>query len=90
MRPERIVFLQKMFRTLIRNGVKIHIFTQNPHASTTNPYRKIFIEMMRRLFRKPVSTLDRMLHSTMDYTNPGENYVKRNVFRGIGLDAADF
>lgn len=85
MRPERIEFLRSMFSILLRNGVKVHIFTQNPYASKTNPYRKMFIEAMRRLFRVPVGSLEAMLHSTMDYTKPGENYIKSNIFRGIGL-----
>jgi phosphoglycolate phosphatase-like HAD superfamily hydrolase len=116
MRQERIDMLRDLFRTLFQNGVKIHIVTQNPYASITNPFRQIFIEMMWRLFNEDdreenysqhtdengesvtvyqstsqfVSLisrdeLDEMLHSTIDYTNPGELFLKRNILRGLGL-----
>jgi hypothetical protein len=52
MRPDRVEMLRDLFRTLLKNGVHIHIFTHNPYASTTNSYRQIFIEMMWRLFNE--------------------------------------
>jgi len=84
MKPERVDMLRDLFRTLRDNGVKIHILTHNPYASTANPYRKIFIEMMWRLFNWNTSSshreeLDQMLHSTVDYTDPGEPFLKRNI-----------
>ena len=78
MRPERVELLRDLFRTLLSNGVQVHIFTHNPYASTANPYRKIFIEMISRLFdsREDLDIQgvlhENMLHSTIDYTNPGE------------------
>lgn len=52
MRPERVEMLRDLFQTLLSNGVQVHVFTHNPYASTSNPYRKIFIEMMWRLFNQ--------------------------------------
>jgi hypothetical protein len=158
MRPDRVEMLRDLFQTLLSNGVQVHVFTHNPYASISNPYRKIFIEMMSRLFNQDSKNeysgeyktrsgnlvhihessshyvslvskedLDSMLHSTIDYTNPGEpannrcaalaslsaqvvasargvrglskrsegedpsglrreNALKRNMFRGLGLD----
>jgi len=85
MRPDRVEMLRDLFRTLLENGVQVHIFTHNPYASTTNPYRKIFIEMMSRLFDSR-ENLDCMLHSTIDYTKPGEPSLKSNILRGLDLD----
>lgn len=125
MRPERVKMLRDLFRTLLSNGVRVHIFTHNPYASTANSYRQIFIEMMWRLFNQRYvpfnqnsenqysreykdrkgnlvkivessshlvsliskEELDSMLHSTMDYTNEGEPFLKHNMMRVIGLDA---
>ena len=85
MQPDRVEMLRDLFRTLSKNGVQVHVFTHNPYASTANPYRKIFIEMMSRLFDSK-ENLDFMLHSTIDYTNSGERALKRNMFRGLDLD----
>jgi len=82
MRPERVEMLRDLFDTLSSNGVKIHIFTHNPYASTANPYRQIFIEMLLRLLNQR-EDVNQMLHSTIDYTKPGEPYLKRNMFAGI-------
>ena len=81
MRPDRVEMLRGLFHTLLSNNVQVHVFTQNPYASTANPYRKIFIEMMSRLFNS--RDLDSMLHSTIDYTNPEEPALKRNMLRGF-------
>ena len=116
MRPERVKMLRDLFRTLLSNGVRVHIFTHNPYASTANSYRQIFIEIMWRMFNENSENqysreykdrkgnlvkivessshlvslisreeLDSMLHSTMDYTNEGEPFLKRNMMRGIGI-----
>jgi len=84
MRPERVEMLRDLFRTLFSNGVQVYVFTHNPYASTANPYRKIFIEMMSRLFDSR-EDLDGMLHSTIDYTKPGEPALKRNMLQIIHL-----
>jgi hypothetical protein len=114
--PTRINMLRDLFRTLLSNGVHIHILTHNMYASIQNPYRIIFIEMLSRLFNENshqehteqykdktgafvqvysssssvVSVLSRedinaMLHSTVDYTKPGETMLKRNIFRNIRM-----
>ena len=119
MRPDRVEMLRDLFQTLLENGVHIHIFTHNPYASTANPYRQVFIEMMWRLFNQNSENqysktykdrhgtlvkivesssqqvsiisrdeLDSMLHSTVDYTNADEPFLKHNMLRGIGLDPA--
>ena len=103
-RPDRVEILRDLFRTLLSNGVQIRVFTQNPYASTANPYRKIFIEMLWRIFNQDSENglvvnmnesssqyvsmisredLDSMLHSTIDYTEPGEPALKRNIMRGV-------
>lgn len=50
--PTRINMLRDLFRTLLLNGVHIHILTHNMYASIQNPYRIIFIEMLWRLFNE--------------------------------------
>jgi phosphoglycolate phosphatase-like HAD superfamily hydrolase len=89
-RPDRVEMIRDLFGTLLSNGVHIHIFTQNPYASTANPYRKIFVEMLWRVvvhlgFAISKEDIDGMLHSTIDYTNPGEPALKRNIFRVVVL-----
>jgi hypothetical protein len=88
MKPERVDMLRDLFRTLRENGVKIHVLTHNPYASTANPCRKIFIEMMRRIFNCSSyqrGDLDQMLHSTVDYTDPGERFLKRNIVKRLSI-----
>jgi len=85
MKPSRVEMLRDLFQTLLQNGVKVHIVTHNPYASVKNPIRRIFIEMIWRLFDSSISRgeIDAILHSTMDYTKRGEPYLKRNMVRGI-------
>ena len=116
MKPSRTQMMRDLFRTLLQNGVQIHILTQNPYASVTNPFRKIFIEMIWRLFNEISSNesseqykqkdgrsvsiykssshiemtlsreeINKMLHSTMDYTTQKESYLKRNVMRRLRI-----
>jgi phosphoglycolate phosphatase-like HAD superfamily hydrolase len=125
MKPERVDILRDLFRTLRDNGVQIHILTHNPYASVKNPYRRIFIEMMWRLFNEDTERsskfeneyeysmqykdrssgnmmeiyssssqfisvisreeLDEMLHSTIDYADADELFIKRVVVRKLGI-----
>ena len=121
MRPERVQMLRNLFRTLRANNVQIHILTHNPYASVTNPFRKIFVEMMWRVFNEDEQNefaeqykdrtgsfvrlyrsssrtvsivsreeLDGMLHSTMDYTDSNEPFMKRNIAENIKAIAEIF
>jgi len=106
MRPNRVKMVRNLFQTLLKNGVKIHILTHNPYASTRTPYRKVFIEIFWRVLHQPRSSgtldksfeyssymeslisktdIDAMLHSTVDYTQTGAQFRKRNIIESIGL-----
>lgn len=54
--PGRVQMIRDLFQTLRKNGVHIHILTQNPGASIKSPYRAIYIEMIWRLFNESIHT----------------------------------
>lgn len=50
MRASRIPMLKSFFRELRARGVVVHVVTNNPNASRQSPFRRIFLEMLTRLF----------------------------------------
>ena len=50
MRASRIPILKSLFRGLRARGVAVHILTNNPDASQQSLFRRIFLEMLSRLF----------------------------------------
>jgi hypothetical protein len=50
MRASRIPMIKDLFRELRTRGVDIRIVTNNPAASRQSPFRRIFLEMLARLY----------------------------------------
>jgi len=77
--PFRPIFIELMWRlfnedyneeyesSITRNGTTTFIYQSSSHK----------ISLLSR------DELDKMLHSTMDYTDPGEPFIKRNIVRGL-------
>ena len=79
--PFRQIFIEMMWRLFNEDYSEEY---SEQYKDINDTFVTVYKSSSRVLSFVSREELDEMLHSTMDYTNVGEQYMKRNIMRGLG------